>query len=90
MFWEERKKEERRDRFGTGLGQVWRGEKREAGAVKGVSERGCVGREGKDGGGLLTRSETCEHHTSHVTFSRTITRTCVAQVVCLSCAHHLP
>ena len=31
----------------------------------------------------------CEHHTSHVAFSRTITRTCVAQVVCLSCVHHV-
>ena len=32
----------------------------------------------------------CEQHTSHVTFSRTMTRTCVAQVVSLACAHHIP
>ena len=31
-----------------------------------------------------------EHHTSHVTFSHLFTRTCVAQVVCLSCAHYIP
>ena len=31
----------------------------------------------------------CEHHTSHVTFSHWFTRTRVAQVVCLSCAHHV-
>ena len=30
-------------------------------------------------------------HTSHfLTFSHLITRTCVAQVVCLACAHHIP
>ena len=31
----------------------------------------------------------CEQHTSHVTFSRTMTRTCVAQVVSLACAPHI-
>ena len=35
-------------------------------------------------------SGSCEQHTSHVTFSRTMTRTCVAQVVSLACAHHIP
>ena len=30
-----------------------------------------------------------EHHTSHVACSQCFTRTCVAQVVCLSCAHHV-
>ena len=34
--------------------------------------------------------EICEQHTSHVTFSRAMTRTCVAQVVSLACAHHIP
>ena len=32
---------------------------------------------------------SCEHHTSHAVFSHRFTRTCVAQVVCLSCAHHV-
>ena len=31
----------------------------------------------------------CEQHTSHVTFFRTMTRTCVAQVVSLACAPHI-
>ena len=31
----------------------------------------------------------CEHHTSHVAFSHWITRTCVAQDACLSCAHQV-
>ena len=30
-----------------------------------------------------------ERHTSHVVFSHWFTRTCVAQVACLSCAHHV-
>ena len=34
-------------------------------------------------------AQICEQHTSHVTFSRTMTRTCVAQVVSLACAHHI-
>ena len=33
--------------------------------------------------------DCCEHHTSHVVFSHWFTRTCVAQVACLSCAHHV-
>ena len=35
------------------------------------------------------RRVVCEHHTSHFVFSHWITRTCVAQVACLSCAHHV-
>ena len=36
-----------------------------------------------------SQSAQCEHHTSHVVFSHRITRTRVAQVVCLSCAHYV-
>ena len=37
-----------------------------------------------------TAIQGCEQHTSHVTIFRTMTRTCVAQVVSLACAHHIP
>ena len=36
------------------------------------------------------KTKKCEQHTSHVTFSRTMTRTCAAQVVSLACAPHIP
>ena len=46
-------------------------------------------------GDLLRQNHRpCEQHTSHVTFflsvAQLMTRTCVAQVVCLACALHIP